>query len=78
LREILRLHWSDLDLERGLLFLSDSKTGRKTVVLSAPAMAVLAELPRIGPFVIAGENAGTDEEKPRAVVSRVFRTFGLG
>jgi len=70
LREILKLRWSDVDLERGLLFLSDSKTGRKTVVLNAPAMAVLAELPRIGAFVIAGENAGTEDEKPRADLKR--------
>lgn len=70
LREILRLRWSDVDLERGLLFLPDSKTGRKTVVLNAPAMAVLAELRRIGAFVIAGEDAGTADEKPRADLKR--------
>ena len=70
LREILRLRWSDVDLERGFLFLPDSKTGRKTVVLNAPAMAVLAELQRIGAFVIAGEDAGTEDEKPRADLKR--------
>jgi integrase len=31
LREILGLRWQDVDMERGLLFLPDSKTGRKTV-----------------------------------------------
>jgi integrase len=70
LREILKLRWSDVDLERGFLFLPDSKTGRKTVVLNAPAMAVLAELPRIGAFVIAGEVAGTKDDKPRADLKR--------
>jgi integrase len=70
LREILGLRWQDVDMERGLLFLPDSKTGRKTVVLNAPAMAVFAELPRIGTYVIAGENAGTMDETPRADLKR--------
>jgi integrase len=41
LREILNLRWTEYDAGRGLLFLPDSKTGQKTVVLSAPALAVL-------------------------------------
>jgi hypothetical protein len=44
-----------------LKFLPDSKTGRKTVVLNAPAMAILAELPRIGAFAIAGESGDAEE-----------------
>jgi integrase len=70
LREILCLRWQDIDMERGLLFLPDSKTGRKTVVLNAPAMTVLAELPRLGVYVIAGENAGTKDEAPRTDLKR--------
>ena len=35
LREILDLRWEYVDLERGLLFLPDSKTGKKTIVLGA-------------------------------------------
>jgi integrase len=62
LREILRLRWNEVDLERGLLLLPDSKTGRKTVVLNAPASEVLAAIPRIGEFVILGD----DPQKPRA------------
>jgi integrase len=54
LREILHLRWRDVDFERGLLFLPKSKTGKKTVVLNAPALAVLASLPRVGSFVIFG------------------------
>jgi len=53
LREILHLRWEHVDLERGLLFLPDSKTGKKAIVLNAPAMAVLASLPRIGVYVKA-------------------------
>ena len=52
LREILRLRWTEIDFERGLLLLPDSKTGRKPVVLNAPALQILAELPRIDDFVI--------------------------
>lgn len=70
LREILGLRWLDVDLERGVLFLPDSKTGRKTIVLNAPAMAVLADLPRLGTFVVAGESAGTNGERSRADLKR--------
>jgi integrase len=62
LREILDLRWEYVDLQRGLLFLPDSKTGKKTIVLGSPALAVLANLPRVGSFVIAGN----EDEKPRA------------
>jgi integrase len=66
LREILHLRWSEVDLERGLLLLSDSKTGRKTVVLNAPALEVLIRLPRLGDFVILGDHP----RKPRADLKR--------
>jgi integrase len=52
LREILHLRWSDIDFERGMLFLPKSKTGKKSVVLSAPAFQVLTTLPRAGSYVI--------------------------
>jgi integrase len=73
LGEILHLRWADVDLERGMLFLPDSKTGRKTVVLNAPAMGVLAELPRLGVYVIAGENVGAEDEKARSDLKRPWK-----
>jgi integrase len=77
LREILHLKWEQVDLERGLLFLADSKTGRKTVILNAPALAVLAGLDRLGSHVVPGD----DPEKPRADLKRpweaVARRAGL-
>lgn len=62
LREILHLRWADIDFERGLAVLADSKTGRKPVVLPAPALAVLDGLPKVGEYVIPG----ADPKKPRA------------
>jgi integrase len=66
LREILHLCWDEVDFERGLLLLPDSKTGRKTVILNAPALALLSDAPRLGVYVIAGDKAGAKDEKPRS------------
>jgi integrase len=74
LREILHLKWEYVDLERGLLILPDSKTGKKSIVLNAPAMAVLASVPRLGAYVIAGQDAGADKEKPRADLNKPWRS----
>jgi integrase len=70
LREILHLRWEEVDMERGLLLLSESKTGRKTIILNAPALAILAGLGRIGPYVIVGD----DPAKPRADLKRPWDT----
>ncbi len=75
LREILHLRWDNVDIERGMLFLPDSKTGRKTVMLNAPSLLVLAELPRAGAYVIAGGAAGTQDEKPRSDLKRPWQTI---
>ena len=58
LREILNLRWAEYDSERGMLLLPDSKTGRKPVILSTAAIAVLEAIPRAGDYVIAGRDAG--------------------
>jgi hypothetical protein len=41
-----------------MLFLPDSKTGRKPVILSGAALAVLEGLPCAGEYVIAGQRPG--------------------
>jgi integrase len=53
--EIVTLKWDYVDFEHGLLMLPDSKTGQRTVVLSAPAYQLLSEVPRAegNPFVLA-------------------------
>jgi len=82
LREILHAKWEQVDIERGLIFLADSKTGKKPLYLSAAAQKVLADLPRIegNPHVIAGANDGaprSDLKKPWAAVSRAAGLEGV-
>jgi integrase len=80
LREILHLRWQDVDFERGLLFLPTSKTGRKTVVLNAPALAVLSALPRAGSYVIASmrpEKPRHDLKKPWDAITRAAGVPGV-
>ncbi|MCW5685519.1 MAG: site-specific integrase [Pseudolabrys sp.] len=70
LREILHLRWEHVDFERRCLFLPDSKSGRKTIILNAPALEVLNKLERIGPYVVPGDHP----EKPRHDLKRPWDT----
>ncbi len=58
--EILTLRWEWVDFERSCLRLPDSKTGAKVVPLGAPALELLASLPRVenNSHVLPGEKAG--------------------
>jgi integrase len=67
--EILTLQWEHVSEEHGCLMLPDSKTGRKSVRLSPPALALLQTIPRLegNPYVICGERPGrhlVNIEKP--------------
>ena len=69
LGEVLGLRWEWIDFDRGEARLPDSKTGAKTLHLPPPALAVLAELPRLdgNPYVVAGAKPGAalvNLEKP--------------
>ena len=88
LREILHLIWRDVDLERGLLFLSDSKTGRKTIVLNNSAAAVLDQLAAMrrtlsgsasngASFVIAGAAEGQPRSDLKRPWDAIRRRAGL-
>jgi len=59
--EILSLKWDEVDLDRQLLRLADSKTGQKTIFLNAPAIEILASIPTQmdNPFVICGQKPGS-------------------
>lgn len=72
LREILHLRWENVDFGRGVLWLTDSKTGRKPIILNAPALAILSTLnqQKIGIYVIAGAFAGAADEQPRSDLKR--------
>jgi integrase len=82
LREILHARWEQVDFERGILFLPNSKTGRKPIYLSATALVVLAGLPRIegNPHIIAGMIDGApraDLKKPWATVTKAAGLAGV-
>jgi hypothetical protein len=53
------------------LFTITAKTGRKTVVLNAPAVAILNGLEKIGPYVVPGNNP----EKPRPDLKRPWHAI---
>ncbi len=77
LREILHLRWSDFDEERGVLMLPDSKTGRKVVVLSQPALEVLARIPKAGDFVIASSRPDQPRHDIKGPWDSIRRCAGL-
>jgi integrase len=58
--EIKDLKWEWVDLDRRVLFLPTSKTGKKTIRLSPDAVTVLQALPRVkgNPYVIVGQRPG--------------------
>jgi integrase len=82
LREILDAKWSQVDFERGVIFLPDSKTGRKPIYLSLETREVLANLPRLegNPHIIPGEKAGRPRaglDRPWAAITRAAGLNGL-
>ena len=68
--EIVNLKWQNVDLQRRLLHLGDSKTREKAVYLSPAAAEVMASLPvyRGNPFVITRLHA----PKPSGAVDRTW------
>ena len=69
LREILHLRWEDVDFERDVLNLPESKTGRKKILIAGTAIAILDELERHGEYVISGR----EPDKPRADLNRPWK-----
>ena len=67
LREILDAKWEYVDWDRGLLFLPDSKSGKKTIYLPAAALAVLKGLDQMrnSPYIIPGSTPRKAEKKAK-------------
>lgn len=82
LGEILTAKWSEVDFEQGMIFLDDSKTGKKTVYLPAAALSILATLPRVigNPFVIPGDKAAScraDLKRPWQAIKQAAKFDGV-
>ncbi|MCB2056321.1 MAG: tyrosine-type recombinase/integrase, partial [Novosphingobium sp.] len=79
LQEILTLKWSYVDLDRALLFLPDSKTGKKVVRLNQAAVAVLAAVPRVtgNAHVIVGALGGAHLVNLQKPWRRIRKKAGL-
>ena len=77
--EVLELEWPWVDFERSMIRLPDSKTGAKVIYLSAPAMGLLASLPRIvdNRFVLPGERRGAHLVNVEKTWRRVRKAAGL-
>lgn len=80
--EILQARWDQVDHERGILFLADSKTGRKPIYLSNAALAVLNGLPRLDgtPYIIAGLKPGeprSDLKRPWSALTCAAKLQGV-
>lgn len=68
LREILHAKWEFVDFDRAVIFLPDSKTGKKPIYLSAAALSILQNLSRKNACIIPGR-AGQPRANQAAVGS---------
>jgi integrase len=72
LREVLHAQWDQIDFERAVLIVA-GKTGRRVIMLPPAALAVLHQLPRMGPFVFPGGGRENSERKPLSDLNRPWR-----
>ncbi len=71
--EILELRWEHVDLEQRCLWLPDSKTGKRTVLLNEPALDVLSGIEQKddNPHVILGEKPSSHRSSLQALWERI-------
>jgi integrase len=69
LREVLSAKWVDVNFEQGLLSAA-GKTGQRYIVLPAPALAILSELPHTSDWIFPGIDPRAG---PRGGLSRPWR-----
>ena len=67
--EVLAVRWEHVDFEAGRLLLPETKTGRRWHDLPSPALAILADIHRIGDWTF------TNNGKAPATYKRVRETF---
>ena len=79
LSEVLGLRWDQVDLQRGIARLRDSKTGSKTIYLTEPAVEILRSVPRFdnSPFVLSGDRDGTHYSGVQKAWRRIRGLAGL-
>lgn len=77
--EIRTAKWDWVDFSAGELRLPDSKTGQKTIYLSAPALEILNDLPREegNPYIICGKKPGSHLVNYKDPWARIKKTAGL-
>ena len=77
--EVRSLRWSWIDVKAGRINLPDSKTGEKSVVLNAPALAVLSSIPRIddNPYVLVGAKPGAAIVNVKTPWAKIRAAAGL-
>lgn len=77
--EILNAEWSQVDLERSILILPDSKTGHKVLLLGSPAVGVLTNAVRIegNPYVCPGKTPGQPIVNVQKIWNRIRSEAGI-
>ncbi len=78
--ELLNARWTDVNLEAGLLVLSDTKAGeRQHVYLNEIALEVLSHLPRLvgNPYLIVGDVPGKPLNYYRRAWKRIIHRAGI-
>lgn len=78
--EALQARWEHVDLEKGALFLPDTKSGKsRHVVLNPAALALLREQPRLdgNPYVFPGRVAGQAINNPIKGFQRILTAAGI-
>lgn len=78
-QEALTLRWADVDMERGAATLPDTKTGKSQRPIGAPAIALLAALPRLSgsPYVFPGARSGQPLREIKRVWTAARHAAGL-
>lgn len=78
--EIVTLKWSYIDFGAKRIDLPDSKTGKRSIPLSANAIEVLKKIPKVdgNPFVIAGRDEGQQSSGIQKFWQRIREEANLG